>query len=67
MYFLYVVLSSGFTFIGVICFWVCVTTLNMSDWNLIIGGSLMLLLFGLQSLVNRTRYTKELRERVLVK
>lgn len=67
MYFLYVVLSSGFTFAGVVCFWICITMLSAGDWNILIGGALMLLLFGLQSLLNRTKYVRALRERVLLK
>ena len=63
-YFLYVLLSSGFEFAGVIVFWFCILNLECGDLNMFIGAVMMFVLFGIQDLVNKTKYVKSLKANV---
>lgn len=56
----YRILSEGLINAGVFGLWACILYLPYGDWNILIGAIVMFTLFGLQSLVDKTKYVKEL-------
>lgn len=65
MYFWYRVLSEGLVAIGVLEFWISVLCLPSNDCTILVSGLLMLVLFGIQNLVNKTRYVTDIRKSLI--
>lgn len=61
-YFWYRIISEGFEMIGVIEFWVRIICLTGNEWTMLKSGIIMLVLFGIQSKVNKTKYVENLKK-----